>query len=163
MILVPDSSFFIAIITELKEAKLLKIILEIEKNQIILTNEIYKEIKDTKNSDKLKSLIKNKTINLKQKINDKNFKDFCRKNYMLNVGELSVIYMGDKLKSTNQDYYCIIDEKKARKLSKEKNLKLCGTIGFLKYLLNLNLISGNEFVEYLKILKVKGFRLPKNL
>jgi len=124
-------------------------------------NEVYNEIKDTKNSDQLMSLIQNKIIILKKKINNQDFENYCRENYTLNIGELSVIYIGNELKITTQDYYCIIDEKKARKLSKEENLKLCGTIGFLEYLLNLNLISKNEFKNYLKILKLKGFRLPK--
>ena len=161
MIFIPDSSFFIAIISELEEIKLLKRILDIENNRIILTKEVYNEIKDTKNSDQLMSLIQNKIIILKKKINNQDFENYCRENYTLNIGELSVIYIGNELKITTQDYYCIIDEKKARKLSKEENLKLCGTIGFLEYLLNLNLISKNEFKNYLKILKLKGFRLPK--
>ena len=161
MIFIPDSSFIIAIISELEKTDLLKKILDNENNQIILTNEVYNEIKDTKNSVQLELMIQNKNFNLKKRINDKEFEDFCRENYILNIGELSVIYMGRKLKSIHQNCYCIIDEKKARKISKEYNLKLCGTIGFLEYLLNLNLISNNEFQEYLKFLKAKGFRLPK--
>lgn len=161
MIFIPDSSFFIAIISELEKVDLLKKILDNENNQVILTNEVYNEVKDTKNSDQLEKMIQNKNITLEKGINDKEFEDFCRENYILNIGELSVIYMGRKLKSTHQNCYCVIDEKKARKISKDYNLKLCGTIGFLEYLLNLNLISKSEFQEYLKFLKGKGFRLPK--
>jgi len=161
MIFIPDSSFFIAIISELEKMDLLKKILNNENNQIILTNEVYNEIKDTKNSVNLELMIQNKNLNLNKRFNEKEFEDFCRENYMLNIGELSVIYMGRKLKSMHQNYYCVIDEKKARKISYEYNLKLCGTIGFLEHLLNLNLISKIELQESLHLLKAKGFRLPK--
>jgi len=161
MIFIPDSSFFIAIISELEKTNLLKKIIDNESNQIILTNEVYNEVKDTKNSDQLELMIQNKNITLKKRIIEKEFEDFCRENYILNIGELSVIYIGRKLKSMHQNCYCVIDEKKARKISKEYNLKLCGTIGFLELLLNLSLISNNDFQKYLKFLKAKGFRLPK--
>ena len=46
-------------------------------------------------------------------------------------------------------------EKKARKLSKENNLKMCGKIGFLEH--HLNLIPENNFQKYLKLLKTKRF------
>lgn|GEM_PF-1548294 len=73
-------------------------------------------------------------------------------------GEASVIIyslsLGDKIT-------CFIDEQKARKIAKERHLKVSGTIGILMRMEEKNLIS-SAYEETL-VLKEKGFHISDKI
>jgi predicted nucleic acid-binding protein len=73
-------------------------------------------------------------------------------------GEASVIIyslnIGDKIT-------CFIDEQKARKIAKDRNLKVSGTIGILMRMEEKNLIS-SAYEETL-VLKEKGFHISDKI
>ena len=58
-------------------------------------------------------MLQDKFLTLKKRINDKDFEDFCRENYTLNVRKLTINYMGKKLKSLYQNCYSVSDGKKS--------------------------------------------------
>lgn len=76
----------------------------------------------------------------------------------LGLGELDVILTYEKLDGSNA--YCIIDEKKARRVARSRGIPFMGLLGLLMKTRDGGIMTAYEFDESVRILKRSGFYMP---
>lgn len=111
--------------------------------------EYYKKAGDNINPD----------YNLGQLLQDKILlKDNCEINeifkkryFKLGIGEKSIMSLALEYKKQNKEYYCVLDDKDARKIAKRLKLNLTGSIGLLLQLKEKGLIENpSELITKIK-------------
>lgn len=76
---------------------------------------------------------------------------FDTRYFSLGKGEKSIMSLGLKYKDQSSDYYCVIDDKYARKVANKLNLNLIGSIGLLLLLKEKGLLGNpNEIVNKIR-------------
>ena len=81
-------------------------------------------------------------------------------NYQLGEGEIEVIAYGLYLKNINEEYLCLLDDKKPRTIATNLGLKIIGTLGIMDKLFLAELLTREEYIQCLKKLKKSKFRVP---
>lgn len=81
----------------------------------------------------------------------------------LGKGELEVIAYGLYLKGLNEDYLCLLDDGKARKVALDLQLKIIGTYGMLEKLFQAKMFTNDEYKSCLLKLRKSKFRLPDKI
>ncbi len=160
---IPDSTFFIAILSIIQDGKIFEYISHDRMNTILLIDCVDEEIKDTENYDRIQEFLEKGIVNFVKLKENKRFHSFSEAEYSLHEGEKAVLYCGLSKKTSNSEYICIIDEKKARKFAQEHKLELIGTVGILNNLVSEGSLSAEQRKSYLDVLRDSGFRLPKKI
>jgi len=84
----------------------------------------------------------------------------------LGDGELSVLVLvlnHKKMKIGTDSSLAILDDKVARGVAKKLGITYFGTLRLLKIMCDSEVLSGSEFIEYLKVLKKVGFRFKESV
>jgi len=154
-----DTSVIIAFCTECKRPYLFEKLIE-NHFDLFVPIGVANEIKQSdKTYPEFKELLHKKTIVILEKLDENEVKTLNNKHPYLNRGEIEVILQGLKAKKKNIQYYCVIDDRRARKVAQDYGLNLMGTIGLLENLYRGNVISSSEQTSIVHDLKTSGFRI----
>ena len=151
-----DTGPVIAIITEIGYPELLSILAG--RGYVLVTPPgVVEEITNEPTTTVLAKLIQDRTIEIQQ--SPAEVVNALRNRYpMLGQGELEVLALGRTLDDKSQQYRCILDDLKARRTARKMNLTLIGTIGLIRELKLLGIITSKNYESYVQKLKEKGFR-----
>ena len=121
---------------------------------MIITGQVEDEYNEKKDSS-----INNSNYNLNKLLEDGIIlKENCEINslfdtryFQLGNGEKSIMSLGLKYKEQSSEYYCVIDDKYARKVANKLNLNLKGSIGLLLLLKEKGVLENpNEVVDKIR-------------
>ena len=155
--LIVNSSFLIAIYSELERADLIDKLIEMN-FKLLAPKGVLEELRDGKAFPKIISDVSLGKIEILEATPEGELQGFMRKYPSLHRGEIEVIDWGLKSRGETK---CLLDDGKARKVAKLLGLDMIGTLGVLKLLKEAGKISQKEFFDLLRRLKEKGFRLPE--
>ncbi len=156
-----DSSPVIAFYTELDEPKILHKFTELG-YELRIPKSVLKEIENGRTSDILKSNIANGNIEILASLPEEEIFHFKNRYPYLGNGEIEVILWWLKLESSVDKNYCIIDDKKARKIAEKHNVVFTGTIGLIELLLKKQAINKDKREELINKLSSSRFRMKKS-
>jgi predicted nucleic acid-binding protein len=154
MKIILDSSAVIAFLSELNRPKLLSELNELG-YILLIPNSVFQEIKKGRTFPMLQESIQNKAIILSDKNDSKEIQKLKYRYPALHDGEIEVILKGMKLNESNDEYFCVIDERPARKIANQCNIKIVYTIELLDILEEKGIIKDKN--ELVKKLKEAGF------
>ncbi|RLG58728.1 hypothetical protein DRN86_05310, partial [Candidatus Geothermarchaeota archaeon] len=155
-VFIVNASFLIAIYAELERQDLIDKLCELG-YELLIPKGVLEELKNGKGFVKIQKDISSGKIKILESILETELNNFSKRYPSLHRGELEVIIQGLKLKDRAR---CILDDKRARKVSRSLGLRIIGTLGVLKLLKDNGAINQHEFEDILRELKQKGFRLP---
>jgi len=154
-----DTSVIIAFCTECKRPYLFDKLVE-NHYELIIPSGVANEIKQSdKTYPDFKKLLHKKVILISENLDENEVTAFNNKHPYLNRGETEVTLQGLKTKEKDIQYYCVIDDRRARKVAQDNRLNLIGTVGLLEILHRGNIISSTEHLAILHDLKASGFRI----
>ena len=131
--------------------------------QIVLTQEVYEELKDNENTiKKVNPEIKKGNIKIQSIIPEKELNDFKLRYPILGTGESSVILTALKLNKQNRRYYIVLDDGNARKVAANLGVKITGTYGLLKALKEKGYLNEEQFDQCKQDMKKSKFRIDFN-
>lgn len=129
------------------------------KESLNITQHVKKEFEKTGNVNKLESYFSNEII----KLEEVNFSPKLKMRYPnLGNGELSIIQWGLNLKGQCR-YYCILDDLLARKIAKNLDLSISGSIGLIIIVKDKNKYSKDKIEEIINSIDKSNFRISKNV
>lgn len=121
--------------------------------------EYYNKIKSFKNNEyTLENLINTEILFKEECVIEDIFKT---RYFQLGEGEKSIISLGMKYKEQNKEYYCVLDDKNARKVANKLGLNVKGSIGLLLLLKDKNLLTNSK--EVVNKIKNSNFRVSDNI
>lgn len=120
---------------------------------------VYDEILDNDQISKLDSLISQNVISKMASNDPKSEKALKTRFPNLGNGEINVLHWGLKLKDSDVQYYCVIDEKIGRRAAQKLQLPLTGSIGLLKILKDKKLLSNEQLKSIVADIKKSPFRV----
>ena len=153
-----DSSPIIAFYSELDDPDLLHKFAELGYG-LSIPKSVFNEIETGKTSDKLKSSIACGKIKVLPSLPEEEILRFKNRYPYLGNGEIEVILWWLKLKSAVNKNYCIIDDKKARKVAEKYKVVFTGTIGLIDLLFKKQVIAHDGREALLKKLEGSRFRM----
>lgn len=153
-----DSSPIIAFYSELNNPDLLYMFITLG-YELRMPKGVFSELEIGRTAEKLKSSIREGKIKILDDLAEGDILFFKNRYPYLGIGEIEVILWWLKLKSDSNKHYCIIDDKKARKVAGKYQVVFTGTIGLIDLLLKKQVITQNERTEFIKKLSVSGFRI----
>ena len=156
-----DSSPIIAFYSELDEPDMLHKFAELG-YELRIPRSVFKEIETGKTSDILKLNIKHGKIEIIASLPEEEILHFKNRYPYLGNGEIEVILWWLKLESFFNKNYCIIDDKKARKIAEKHNVVFTGTIGLIDLLLKKQAINKDKRDELINKLSASRFRMKKS-
>ncbi len=153
-----DSSPVIAFYSELNNPDLLHKFIELG-YELRIPKGVFSELETGRTAEKLKSSIAEGKIKLLEDFSSEEALRFKNRHPYLGKGEIEVILWWLKLKSDANKHYCILDDKKARKVAGKYQVVCTGTIGLIDLLQKKQAITKDERTEYINKLSVSGFRI----
>lgn len=158
MKLILDATVLIAFYTELQRSDLLKS-LAFRGFELLIPNAVYDELIPDKNFEQLKKDIYANLFSVLSPVPSDEIRRLRFRFPWLHDGELEVIWWGQQF--DKDEYYCILDDKKARESARKLGLKVKGTVGLLRLLNDIGVISKEERKELCLELVKRGFRFPR--
>lgn len=152
-----DSSFLIAIITDIECEQLIENLIKLN-HELIVPYSVCHEVIFGKGEIPFQNMIDKNYFRVVQLNTIEELGNLQTTYPYLGFGELDTILTYEKLKT---NAYCILDDKLARKIAKARLLQFTGTLGLLKLLNDRSLISNEDYLKTLKDLSRSGFRMPK--
>jgi predicted nucleic acid-binding protein len=125
---------------------------------IIVPSRVYGEIKGTP-FNILTSAIESGSIRLCSIMDAESCNEFKFRHPALSNGEIEVILLGLRFRSEGKRYWCVLDDKKARKVAEVLEITVIGTIGLLDFMEECRHISDEQKRAFIEILKSSSFRL----
>ncbi len=153
-----DSSPVIAFYSELDNPDLLHKFIKLG-YELMIPKGVFGELESGRTSAKLKSSLSEGKIKILEDLPSEETLHFKNRHPYLGIGEIEVILWWLKLKSDVNKHYCIIDDKKARKVAGKYQVVCTGTIGLIDLLQKKQAITKDERTEYINKLSVSGFRI----
>ncbi len=154
--LILDASILISWIEELEKPIIFNKLLEAE-YEIVIPQNVIEEV-DTNNSITEDILNNSKIIKC-----DKNrHEELSNRYFRLGDGELAVLTLGEKFDNKNKEYFCCLDDGRAREACEKIGLNLKGTLGILGKLIEREKISFRKADKLIKEAKEAGTYLPEN-
>nr|MDO8079349.1 hypothetical protein [Candidatus Freyarchaeota archaeon] len=157
MKLVLDSSVIIAFYTELNKPELLKNLINLG-HELIIPSSVLEEIKRGRTITKLQPDINNQKLTVQAK-QESEITNLNKRYPSLGKGEIEVILWGLYYDGSGEQYLCVIDDKQARHVAEKNKIRITGTIGLIKTLSDVRLISEEEKENLVNQLTNSGFRL----
>ncbi|WP_148212141.1 hypothetical protein [Ferroglobus placidus] len=151
-----DTSVLIAFYSELARPELL-LSLHDHGFRLYVPKAVYEEFMDDVNFKHLETHVKNGYYTILGNIPENDVYRLKLKFPSLGDGEIEVIWWGLKF----ENCFCVLDDKKANKSAKSMGLKVTGTIGILRILAEMGVISESEKRKLCVELIERGFRFPK--
>ncbi len=153
-----DSSPVIAFYSELNNPDLLHKFVELG-YELRIPKAVFSELENGRTSEKLKSSIAKGKIKILDDFSSEEALHFKNRHPYLGKGEIEVILWWLKLKSDANKHYCILDDKKARKVAGKYQVVFTGTIGLIELLHKKQAITQSERTEFINKLSISGFRI----
>lgn len=157
-----DSSPIIAFYSELNNPDILHKFKQLG-YELRIPKSVFKEIEKGKTSDKLKSNISCGNIKIMASLPEEEIIHFNKKYPYLGNGEIEVILWWLKLKRSINKNYCIIDDRRARKVAEKYNVVFTGTIGLINLLFKKQAIDNNKRDKLINKLHSSRFRIKETL
>lgn len=142
MIKIPDSTVLIAFYQDMAAPEVLYRI-SITGYKVKIPLSVYGEIKGGK-FQKLKGDIDQARVQLFENVDRSEFLKIKNRYPNLGNGEIEVIVWGLNCKTRKEKYYCVLDDKLARKVAKNNGVVFTGTLGLIDYLEERRVISPEE-------------------
>jgi len=156
---ITDSSCIICVFTEINRPYILMDWMR-RGYQIIITQEVYNELKDNeKTIKKVEPEIKKGNIKIQNTITEKELNNFRTRYTILGIGESSVILTALKLNQQKRRYYAILDDGNARKVASKLGVNLTGTYGLLKALKEKGYLNEEQFNQCKQDMEKSKFRI----
>ena len=155
-----DSSSVIGLYKELNETKIILIWKDLG-HESFITIEVHAELQKNETTYKLFRPDFKKNIKLIEVAKPEEIIEFKNKYPYLGKGEISVILTGAKIKDNK--CYCILDDRKARKVAQQQGILFTGTLGMIKKLKEKEIITPEKFDEILKKAEKSKFRIDPAL
>jgi len=131
-------------------------ILELFIENIIITNEVYREVSKKPNAKKyLDYQIAKGFISVDSY---KSFSLFKEINYLLDAGESASIAL-----AIEKDLPLIIDEKKGRNFAQKQGIEIIGLVGILRFLYVEKRLTQEETLNIIQKLNASDFRISDKL
>jgi len=131
-------------------------ILELFIENIIITNEVYREVSKKPNAKKyLDYQIATGFISVDSY---KSFSLFKEINYLLDAGESASIAL-----AIEKDLPLIIDEKKGRNFAQKQGIEIIGLVGILRFLYVEKRLTQEETLNIIQKLNASDFRISDKL
>lgn len=153
-----DSSPVVAFYSELNNPDLLHKFIMLG-YELRIPKGVFGELEIGRTSEKLKSSIREGKIKILDDLTEGDISYFKNRHPYLGKGEIEVILWWLKLKSDDNKQFCVIDDKRARKVAVKYQVVFTGTIGLIDLLLKKQAISQDERKEFIEKLSVSGFRI----
>ena len=154
MIVISDTTPIISLL-KINKLSLLQILFK----NVIIPQAVYNElISNPKYTNEAVIIFNTSYISIK-KVENRQQVDELRNNSGLDIGESEAIAYS---KMVNADLL-LMDEQKGRSVAKQLGLSITGTIGILIQAFNENLISKEEILESITILKESGRYISESL
>lgn len=157
--LILDTTVLVAFYTELQRPELLKSLRDFG-YELIIPRAVYDELKLDRNFKQIECDVENGAISVLEKVPESELMLLKFRFPSLHDGELEVIWWGRKFHSGGKNYFCILDDKTARKSANKSGLRIKGTIGILDLLNDLEIITKEQKKELCLTLADLGFRFP---
>ena len=156
-----DSSPLIAIFNHINRSDVFDDILQLG-HELAIPHYVMKELHDTNTRKNVKRLLKEGKLKLLEENSIEEIKKFSRIKRRLKMGEIDVILTCQKLGGYQNNVYCILDDKDARKATLELNIKRRGLWGLLDMLEERGIKTPDEIKEIKTLLKDSNFRSPRD-
>ncbi len=157
MMMILDSSPLIAFYREINNPNVLHKVLNIG-YKIKIPVSVYGEITG-ETSRKLKGDIDQGKLELIDRVNLEEFMKIKNRYPNLKNGEIEVIVWGLNCKSKKTEYYCILDDKLAKKVAQKYEISCMGTKGLIDFLTRKKEITIEEKDDLIKSLEKSTFRM----
>ena len=154
-----DTTALIAFYTELQRPDLLKSLIDFG-YELIIPRAVYEELKPDRNFKQIDCDVKEGIILVLDKVPESELMLLRFRFPSLHDGELEVIWWGLKFHSEGENYFCVLDDKTARKGASRFGLRIKGTIGILNLLNELEVITKEQKRELCLRLVGSGFWFP---
>lgn len=154
MIVVADTTPIITLM-KLQRLDLLEKLFE----TVIIPHAVYEELISNTNYPDEKQMIVECTFLKRLKVSDRQSIKILREVVGLDAGESEAIALAEE---KNADLL-IIDERKGRRVAKQMELKIIGTIGILLQAFDCGILSTIEILSYAKNLKESNIRISDTL
>jgi len=119
---------------------------------------VYGEITG-KTFQKLKNDVENGKVGLFGNVNQSEFVEIKNRYPGLANGEIETIVWGLDYESKNKKYYCVLDDKLARKVAQKKGIIFTGTLGLIGFLAQRKKITLKEKDDLITKLRKSRFRM----
>ena len=157
-----DSSCIVCVFTEINRPFILMDWMK-RGYQIVITEQIHKELQENEKTDKLVSPeIKKGNIKINNLITEQELITFRTRYPILGLGESSVILTALKLQKEKKRYYAILDDGNARKTASKLGVNFTGTYGLLKTLKEKGHIDEQTFNQCKQEMEKSKFRIDFN-
>jgi predicted nucleic acid-binding protein len=150
----------IAIVKEINHSWLFDKILQLH-HELFIPFSVYDELLDSDSKNKCDELINNEKLEICRLNTKSEIKDFQKSYPYLGKGECDAMLQLEKLTKNGKEGYCILDDKRARRVAESRNIRYTGLLGLLKLLECRDIITTNEYDESVTKLQGSNFRTPK--
>lgn len=89
-------------------------------------------------------------------------KEVSNRFFRLGSGEIAVLAVGEELENMDEEYFCVLDDRLARRACDRLDLEYSGSIGLLGELVNRNQFEFDRADELIQEMKDSGTHLPDN-
>ena len=155
-----EATTLIAIIKEIDCPDIINSIFKLN-HKLIIPLYVYNELIDSKTKTTCDIFIKENKLTVSNLNSITEIIDLQKTYPFLGRGELDSILHYKKLSDRGIPVYCVLDDKKARKIATLNHILHTGLIGLLKMLKNKLIITAVEYENILHSLKNSNFRIPK--
>lgn len=156
-----DTTVLVAFYTELQRQDLLKSLKGLE-CELLIPRAVYEELKLDRNFQKINEDIKRGIILVLDDVPSEELMHLKFKFPSLHDGELEVIWWGQRFHANGENYFCVLDDRTARKSATKSGLRIKGTIGILNLLNDFEIITKEQKRELCLSLVKLGFRFPRD-
>jgi len=157
-----DSSFLIAILSDIDCPQIIEDLIQL-KHKLVIPYCVCHEVICGSSGKLLQKLINDNKFEVLQLNIIEEIEDLQITYPYLGIGELDSLLTYDKLLDGNNSIHCVLDDKSARKVAKDRKVSHTGTIGLLRLMENRKIISNQNYKEIIDSLKSSGFRIPKEI
>ena len=156
-----DSSVLIGIFDDINRPDIFEDILKLG-HELVITKYVLGELFVKSSNTNIPKLFKQGKLKLLEENSIKEINEIKQIKRKLHEGEIDVILTCQKLGGYQNNVYCILDDKDARKAALELNIKRMGLWGLLDMLEERRIKSPDEVEEIKTLLKDSNFRTPRD-
>ena len=156
-----DSSVLIGMFDDINRPDIFDDILKLG-HELVITKYVLKELLAKHSNIYVQKLLKEGKLRLLEENLIEEIRVFQEQIYKLEDGETDVILTCQKLGGYQNNVYCILDDKDARKAALKLDIKFRGLWGLLDMLEERGIKSSDEVKEIKTLLKDSNFRTPRD-
>lgn len=153
---IPDATFIIALCSDVDGTYIFEDLLK-SGCRIKVPLAVYGELKGKTFEKAQPHFKKNELVVIKEKL-PQDFVRFKERYPYLGNGDIEVILWGLEFQRKGLKYYCVTDDKIARKIGEKWGVRVTGTIGIIKYLVTESVLDKTKARELISTLDQSRFR-----